>query len=109
MSPCTKDDMDKFYPLASNSAKKVNTLQEASQLYCIDYEIAKDFELFGDWKSDFEYSVIEINLWPCATRYTSPDGKEHGGGENCNYNQTETVEYFGDAISTNFLYNNGLF
>ena len=64
-----------------------------------------DIDLYGDWKSDTEYSVLEIMLLPCATRFTAYDGTVHGGGENCVWDKNETLAYLGDAININLLFN----
>ena len=98
MSPCTADDMARFYPSEERSLAKIQNLFEKQALYCIEEQLY-DIDLYGNWVSDSYYSALDIMLIPCATRYTAYDGTVHGGGDNCNWNKTEAMNYLGGAIN----------
>ena len=43
-------------------------------MMCLDWETAKLPPLKGSWRSDETYTSYDVQIVPCAMRYTMPNG-----------------------------------
>ena len=62
-------------------------------------------DLYGSWRSDDNWTIIEVGLYPCATRFELYDGSVQGGSDDCEWDKKAVGEYLGHGVSMLMLYN----
>ena len=103
---CTDEDFAKFYEIEARSQNKVQKLRDQKAFYCLDYSL-KDFDLYGNWRTDDYYTHIEPAIFPCATRLEFHDRTTSGGHDECEWDQKAVQKYLGNGPSMFVLQNSG--
>lgn len=83
-------------------------LKDSQALWCLD-EAVIGRKLYGGWVSGGDYTALDIQLIPCASRYVAFDGTVSEDDGSCIWDMDATIEYLGSAISTLVLSNNSVF
>ena len=110
LHPCTESDYNKFYPPSDTAAGLVNKKREDNLFYCTpDLSAAGIEDLYGIWSRDSSYAAIEFHVWPCATKWTSIDGVEYGGHDDCIWDRQAVLDYLGETQKIMIYHNEAQF
>ena len=64
-----------------------------------------DFDLQGSTKKGNFYSIIDVQMVACGSRYTMFDGSELGADENCVWDKQEFLTYLGNSFYIKVYHN----
>ena len=80
---CTKEELNEFYPVASDSQEAIQKITEDPKrgLLCIDW--TDDLYLQGTY-SDERFSTIDIVMLPCNYIHTNLGFKDDKVSDKCN-------------------------
>ena len=67
--------------------------------------MSKDHRLNGSWKTGFDFSALDVVLYPCASLIIGPDGTRYGADETCIWDEEEVKNYLSYTFEFIVLFN----